>query len=115
MLLPQQRARNSEQEARAPKDQRDEHLADRVVQNADIGQWPLPLLPPAPMSRRAAAGTGGGAEFGAGLARVGRLEDLAAAARAGVVERGFLGAGAVGTIGQGFRAVHFIEMGFVDS
>lgn len=52
-----------------------------------LGQFPLhrlydssPLLPPAPMPRRAAGGAGGGAEFGAGLAGVGGLEDLAAGA-----------------------------------
>jgi hypothetical protein len=48
------------------------------------------------------------AEFGAGLARVGGLEDLAAGRRA-VVARGL----AAGAIGQGFRAVHFVEVGFV--
>ena len=37
------------------------------------------------MPGRAAAGAGGGAEFGAGLAGVGRLEEFASAARAGVV------------------------------
>src|ERR1700704_3579666 len=65
------------------------------------------------MPRCAAAGAGGRAEFGAGLARVGRLEDFAAAA--GVVERGFLRAGAIGTVGQGLGPVHFVEMGFVDA
>ena len=34
----------------------------------------LPLLPPAPMPRRAAAGAGGRAELRAGLPRVGGLE-----------------------------------------
>jgi len=66
------------------------------------------------MSRRAAAGARGGAEFGAGLARVGGLEDLAAGACADVVGRGFARRRAAGAIGQGFRAVHFVEMGFVD-
>src|ERR1700736_3876453 len=41
----------------------------------------LPLLPPAAVSRRAAAGARRGAEFGSGLARIGRLEDLAFGAR----------------------------------
>jgi hypothetical protein len=67
------------------------------------------------MPRRAAAGARGGAEFWTGLARVGRLEDFAAAARTGVVRRRFARAGAAGAIGQGFRAVHFVEMGFVDA
>ena len=66
------------------------------------------------MPRRAAGGARGGAEFGAGLARVGGLEDFAAAAGTRVVGRGLARAGAVGTVGQGFRAVHFVEMGFVD-
>ena len=63
------------------------------------------------MPWRAAAGARRGAEFGAGLAGVGGLEDFAAGARAGVVARGF----AAGAVGQGFRAVHFVEMGFVDA
>src|SRR5205085_5781232 len=71
------------------------------------------LLPSTPMPRRAAAGAGGGAEFGAGLARVGWLEDFAAGARA-LVARRFARVRAAGPIGQGFRAVHFVEMGFVD-
>jgi hypothetical protein len=71
---------------------------------------PLPLLPPAAMPRCAAAGSRRGAEFGARLARVGGLEDFAAGIRARVVARGF----AAGAVGQGFRAVHFVEMGFVD-
>ena len=61
-----------------------------------------------PMPWCAAARARGGAEFGAGLARVGGLDDPAVAAE------GFGGQRAVGTVGQGFRAVHFIEMGFVD-
>jgi len=75
----------------------------------DAAWLPLPLLPPAPMPRRAAGGAGGGA----GLAGVGGLEDFAAAARGRVVGGGF--ARAVGAEGQGFRAVHFVEMGFVDA
>ena len=67
------------------------------------------------MSRCAAGGAGGGAEFGAGLARVGWLEDFASAARRGVVGRGFARRSAVGAIGQGFRAVHFVEVRFVDA
>ena len=66
------------------------------------------------MSRCAAGGAGGGAEFGAGLARVGWLEDFAAGACADVVGRGFARWRAAGAVGQGFRAVHFVEMGFVD-
>src|SRR6185312_17170404 len=69
----------------------------------------LPLLPSAAMSRRAAAGARGGAEFGAGLARVGGLEDFGAAGEFGLARFG-----AVGAVGQGFRAVHFVEVGFVD-
>ena len=60
------------------------------------------------MPRCAAAGAGGRAEFGAGLARVGRLEDLAAGG--GVVGCGFAWARAAGAEGQGFRAVHFVEI-----
>ena len=66
------------------------------------------------MSRRTAGRARGGAEFGAGLARVGGLEDFASAAGADVVGRGLARVAAAGTIGQGFRAVHFVEMGFVD-
>jgi hypothetical protein len=65
------------------------------------------------MSGGAAGGAGGGTEFGAGLARIGGLEDLAAGARGGVVG-GLARGGAAGAEGQGFRAVHFVEMGFVD-
>src|SRR5712671_6424482 len=73
---------------------------------------PLPLLPPAAMSRRAAARAWGGAELGAGLARVGGLEDFAAAAGARVI--GLARGGAARAVGQGFGAVHFVEVGFVD-
>ena len=69
----------------------------------------LPLLPSAAMSGRAAAGARGGAELGAGLARVGGLEDLGAAGEFGLARFG-----AAGAEGQGFRAVHFVEVGFVD-
>src|SRR5437868_2286345 len=73
------------------------------------------LLPSAAMSRRAAAGARGGAELGAGLARVGGLEDFASGARVTVVVgRGFALMSAAGAVGQGLRAVHFVEMGFVD-
>src|SRR6476620_11138722 len=68
----------------------------------------LPLLPTAPMPRGAAAGAGRRAELLAGLAGVGGLDDPAGTAE------GFLRFGAVGTEGQGFGAVHFVEMGFVD-
>ena len=61
------------------------------------------------MPRRAAAGSRRGAELGAGLARVGGLEDFAAAAEFGLARFG-----AAGAVGQGFRAVHFVEVGFVD-
>ena len=67
------------------------------------------------MPRCAAAGAGGGAELGAGLAGVGRLEDFASAAGPDVVGRGFSRRGAAGAVGQGFRAVHFVEVGFVDA
>jgi hypothetical protein len=73
------------------------------------------LLPSAAMPRGAAGGARGGAEFGAGLARVGWLEDFAPAAGFDVVGRGFARRGAAGAIGQGFRAVHFVEVGFVDA
>jgi len=63
------------------------------------------------MSRCAATRSRRGAEFGAGLAGVGGLEDFTAGVRIGVVARGF----AAGAVGQGFRAVHFVEMGFVDA
>ena len=67
------------------------------------------------MPRRAAGGARGGAELGAGLARVGWLEDFASAGRTAVVGWGFARGGAGGAIGQGFRAVHFVEVGFVDA
>ena len=60
------------------------------------------------MPRGAAAGAGRRAELLAGLAGVGGLDDPAGTAE------GFLRFGAVGTEGQGFGAVHFVEMGFVD-
>ena len=60
------------------------------------------------MPRRAAARARRWAEFGAGLARVRGLEDLAAA------EFGLARLGAFGAEGQGLGAVHFVEMGFVD-
>jgi len=68
----------------------------------------LPLLPPAAMPGRAAGGAGGRAELGAGLARVGGLEDFAAAARSGVVAgrsaRASRGPGdRVGIPGRAFR------------
>ena len=65
------------------------------------------------MTRRAAARARGGAEFRAGLARVGGLEDFAAGA--GGFGLGFARRGAAGTEGEGFGAVHFVEMGFVDA
>ena len=74
-----------------------------------MSDTPLPLLPSTPMPRRAAAGPWRGAELGAGLAGVGGLEDFAAAAEVGL---GW--SGAVGAEGQGFGAVHFVEVGFVD-
>src|SRR5258706_3585039 len=67
------------------------------------------------MSRCAAGGARGGAELGTGLARVGWLKDFASAAWARVIPRRFVWAGAAGAIGQGFRAVHFVEVGFVDA
>jgi hypothetical protein len=78
------------------------------------GTASLPLLPPTSVPRRAAGGARGGAELRAGLARVGRLKDFASAARALVVGRRFARGVAARTIGQGFRAVHFVEMRFVD-
>src|SRR3954468_3876145 len=67
----------------------------------------LPLLPPAPMSRRATARSRARPELRTRLPRVGRLDHLAGAA-----ER-FFRQGAGGAEGQGFGAVHFVEMGFV--
>jgi hypothetical protein len=67
------------------------------------------------MPRRAAARSRRGAELRPRLARVGRLEDFTAAAATRIVERGFARAGTIGTVGQGFRAVHFVEVGFVDA
>ena len=61
------------------------------------------------MSRRTAAGTRRRPELGAGLARVGGLEDFGAAGEFGLAR--FCAARAEG---QGFRAVHFVEVGFVD-
>src|SRR5882724_9190197 len=71
-----------------------------------------PLLPSTSVPRCAAGGARGGAEFGAGFARVGGLENFASAAGTEVVGRGFARR-AAGAVGQGFRAVHFVEMGFV--
>src|SRR4051794_34377619 len=68
----------------------------------------LPLLPPTPMPRRAAARSRRRPELRAGLPGVRRLDDPACAA-----ER-LLRLGAFGAEGQGFGAVHFVEMGFVD-
>src|SRR3954471_6516565 len=69
----------------------------------------LPLLPSAAMPGRASARSRRWPELGAGLARVGRLEDFGAAGEFGLAR---FGAG--GAEGQGFRAVHFVEVGFVD-
>ena len=68
----------------------------------------LPLLPSTPMPRRTAARSWGRAELGAGLARVGGLEDFAGA------EIGLAWLRATGAVGQRLGAVHFIEMGFVN-
>src|SRR5258708_40095499 len=73
-----------------------------------------PLLPSTSMPRCAAAGARGGAEV-VGFAGGGRLIDLAFAAGADVVARRFARGRAVGTVGQGFRAVHFVEVGLVDA
>ena len=81
-------------------------LAPLIVSRASSD---LPLLPPAAMTGRSAARSRGGAKFGAGLARVGGLEDFGATG-----EFGFARFGAARTVGQGFRAVHFVEVGFVD-
>jgi hypothetical protein len=67
------------------------------------------------MPRCPASGAGSGAEFRSGLARVGWLEDLASGAFARIIPRRFVWAGAAWTIGQGFRAVHFVEVGVVDA
>src|SRR5258708_19999958 len=73
-----------------------------------------PLLPPAAMSRRAAAGAGRGTEI-VGFAGRSRLIDLAFAISPNVVGRGFARGRAAGTVGQRFRAVHFVEVGLVDA
>ena len=70
----------------------------------------LSLLPPAPVSWLAAGGAAEG-----GFARGGGLEDAAFRTWARVVGREFAGRGAAGAMGQGFRAVHFVEVGVVDS
>ena len=70
----------------------------------------LPFLPTTPMSRCAAARSWCGAELGAGLAGVGGLEDFCAAGEFGLARFG-----AAGAEGQGFRTVHFVEVGFVDA
>ena len=75
----------------------------------------LPLLPAAAMPGRAAAGARCRAELRAGLARVGGLEDFASGVLARVVGRGLARRRAAWAIGQGFGAVHFVEVGFVDA
>ena len=107
MTPPQQHA---QQEAGAAEQQRDSNQTERIVQNADLGHRWLPLLPSAPMPWCAA----GGAAEAVGFAGRGRLIDFALAAGADVVGRGFALRPAAGTIGQRFRAVHLVEMGFVD-
>ena len=108
MAPPQQRPRNAaEQEAGAAKNQSDRDRADWVVEDADIGQR-LSLLPPAAMPRRAAGGARGGAEFGTGLARVVGLDDFASFTEWLFRQR------AARAKRQRLRAVHFVEMGFVD-
>ena len=63
-LPPQQHAQKpSQQEAGAAEQQRDCNQTERIIQNADIGHRWLPLLPPTPMPRCAAAGAGRGAEI----------------------------------------------------
>jgi hypothetical protein len=69
----------------------------------------LPLLPPAPMPRLAAGGAAEG-----GFARGGGLEDAAAALRLASSGEGLRGVARWGRW-QGFRAVHFVEVGFVDA
>src|SRR5258708_3216155 len=73
--------------------------------------FPLPLLPPTAMPGRTAAGSWRRPELRPRLARVGGLEDFAAAG----VGRGLARPLAAGAVGQGFGAVHFVEMGFVDA
>src|ERR1700704_6310226 len=88
-LPPQQRAQKpSQQEAGAAEQQRDSNQTERIVQNADIGHRWLPLLPPTPMPRCAAAGAGRGAEI-VGFARRCRLIDFARRFRPSVVGCGF--------------------------
>ena len=112
MSSPHQCTGDRAQQARAAEDQCDGNQTGGIVEDADVRHRPLSLLPSTAMPWRAAAGARGRAEFGAGLARVGGLEDFAAGACGGVV--GFARWATVGTEGQGFRAVHFVEMGFVD-
>src|SRR5882757_10012000 len=97
-----------------PSGQPSDEADDGAQEGTGDAVPPLPLLPSTTMSRCAAGGARGGAEFGAGLARVGGLEDFASAAGAEVVGRGFARR-ATGTVGQGFRAVHFVEIGLVDA
>src|SRR4249919_2890267 len=75
-----------------------------------VKQARLPLLPPTPMPRRATTGTRRRPELWPRLAGVGGLEDFAAAG----VGRGFARPFATRAVGQGFGAVHFVEVGFVD-
>src|SRR5581483_2297543 len=65
-------------------------------------------LPAAALARRAAARARRRAELGAGMLRAGRLDDPAVAAERLFRQR------AAGAIGQGFRAVHLVEMRLVD-
>ena len=61
------------------------------------------------MPRCTAARSWCGAELGAGLAGVGGLEDFGTAGEFGLARLC-----AARTVGQGFRAMHFVEVGFVD-
>ena len=66
------------------------------------------------MPRRTARGARRRAELGAGLARVGWLEDFATSGRVRVIGRRLARRRAARAVGQGFRTVHFVEVGFVD-
>lgn len=68
----------------------------------------LPLLPPTALPRRSSARPWRRAELGAGVLRVGGLDDAA------VLAERFGGQGALAAERQRFRAVHLVEMRLVD-
>ena len=74
----------------------------------------LPLHLASPVTERFRIACTSDCQFG-GFAGGAWLEDAAFRTWARVVGREFAGRGAAGAIGQGFRAVHFVEVGVVDS